>query len=195
MLRQTQYKHVNTGSALFFFEIVEACSPSECRGREQFYIDAWKPQFNSQRLATEPKLGGRIKRTAEYRAKLSHALKGRKPSAFCLQRSVECHRRRVVTEGTRRKMSVSQTGRKATCETIAKRVATRRAQGSFRHTPASRQKLRGASARPFALAFNGEIFRGVDMLAFAREHSLDYSHLQKLKRGVRKQHKGWSYVH
>ena len=183
------------GSTFFFFEIVETCPPSECRVREQFFIDEWCPQFNSQKLAAEPKLRGGLVRTPEYRAKLSRALKGRKPSAFCLQRSVECHKHRFVTEATRRKMSASQTGRKATRETIEKRAATRRAQGSFRHTPTSRQKLRVAGARPFALAFNGEVYRGRGMLAFAREHSLDYSHLQKLKRGVRKQHKGWSYVH
>jgi group I intron endonuclease len=82
----------------FSFEILEYCNISILLSREQFYLDLLKPEYNVTKIASSI-LG--IKRTDEFKRKISIALKGNKN---CLGR--------ILSKETIEKMSNSKKGLK-----------------------------------------------------------------------------------
>lgn len=63
------------GESAFTFAILEECAEADLIEREQHYIDTLRPEFNGTAAAEAPMRGRKM--SAEHKAKISRALKGR----------------------------------------------------------------------------------------------------------------------
>jgi group I intron endonuclease len=67
------------GLESLIFEVLETCSGDNVKAREQYWIDAYKPELNIALSAERPSLG--LKRSPETIAKMSASQKGRPKSS------------------------------------------------------------------------------------------------------------------
>lgn len=132
-----------------------------------------------------------MKRSAETKAKISAASKIRSPAARMRMgqayrnrtpetnaRLVESLRNRVVSQETRQKMSKSQKGRK--------------------HTQLSKGRIALTKNNGTRFTFQdslGNVYADIANIEdFANSVGLDASHLRKVAKGLRKQHKGFRLI-
>lgn len=104
------------GPEAFEFGVVEDCAPEKCIGREQFWMDFFRPEYNILKVAGSP-LGRKM--SIEARAKMSAAQKGRKHTdeARANMSIAQRANRKPITEETRKIMSIANSGRIVSQET------------------------------------------------------------------------------
>ena len=137
--RHLQNSFNKYGERTFSFEVLEfVTDTSKIIDREQFWIDFFAPEYNKRAIANSC-IG--LKRSAEARANMSAAQKGKKrslearanQSAALKGHPVSEETRAKISkshfgicpsEETRAKMSAAKKGKKQSPEVVAKRIAT-----------------------------------------------------------------------
>ncbi len=102
------------GADAFTWEVIEEVCKDDLLVREQEILDSTHPFFNINPIVERPPSGGRPKGyivTAETRAKLSKAHKGRKPSAACIAATIATKTGRIESAKTRLKKSLAMKGK------------------------------------------------------------------------------------
>lgn len=209
------------GKEAFTFEVLELVLPAFLLEREQYWLDKIKPydkrgfniavsaQAARTGLTHTPETRERLrithlgntnhlgkKHTAEARAKMSAANKG-KPSSFLgkkhtaesLKKIGIASKGRKHTPETRAVISAAGMGHEVTPET---REKLRIANTGYKHTPETRAKMSVAKSKTFIITEpNGTEHLVHGMRAFCREHGLNQANLSRIARGEQKQYKGW----
>jgi group I intron endonuclease len=164
-----------------------AVTPEFCNRRDNYNLkeggNSGRPNAKTREKMRQKKLGPRNHnygkpKTAEWKAKVSAAHKGR-----------------VVSEETRRKLSIARRGRKITEETRRKIGI---ASAALVRTPTHKQRIGNANARPFPDLYNihtGEECRNnFNVSAFCRDKKIHPAGLLRVINGKWKQHKGWALL-
>lgn len=114
------------GADAFTYELVEAVAPEKelLLSAEQRWMDASTKLYNTCKLAGSP-LGTKL--TAEQRAKISKALKGKPKSPEHVEANRQAQLKVPRNEENAKRWGQNRLGTKQTPEQIAKRVASRRA--------------------------------------------------------------------
>lgn len=172
------------GEGAFLFEVLEACEPSDCLKREQYYLDLFGvgEERNSYNLCpiAGNNLGSSL--SSEARRKISESLKGNQ-------------RRKGIphSEETRAKMSAAGRG-KARPVSEAHRGAMSKAQKLRAQDPAIRLKnqQKACLRRYIATAPDGSEFQVSNLSAFCEQRGLKLSGLHRVATGKKPQYKGWT---
>lgn len=106
--RQLQSAYKKYGLDGLAFDVLEFCRRKDLIAREQSWLDAMQPQYNSAKIAGS-NFG--IKRSAETCEKIRYANTGKTHSEDAKRKMSEAAKKRPkFSEETRRKMSESRTG-------------------------------------------------------------------------------------
>ncbi len=107
------------GAEAFEFGVVEDCAPEKCIELEQFWMDFFQPEYNILKKAGS--LLGR-KMSAETKARMSASRKGKKMSEEARANMRKAQKnRKPITEETRKRMSIANSGRVYSPEEIERR--------------------------------------------------------------------------
>lgn len=106
------------GENNFIFEVLEEVPSERLTAREQFWMDTLQPEYNISKFAGGSNLG--VKHSAETRAKISAAGKGRRFSDTHKARIGANWKGRRHTDEARTKMSIARKGRFISAEQRAK---------------------------------------------------------------------------
>jgi group I intron endonuclease len=124
------------GPDAFDFLVIEFCDPADLIAREQFAIDAFRPEFNTCRIAGST-LG--IKYTPEAKARVSAALKGKrsgiKRDPSSVGKMAASHRGRKRSEETRKRISTAKVGSKMPPRSEEHRLKLSAAQKGRKKSP------------------------------------------------------------
>ena len=164
-----------------------AVTPEFCERKDNYNLkeggNSGRPNAEIREKMRQKKLGARNHnygkpKTAEWKAKVSAA-----------------HRGRVVSEETRRKMSMAGKGRRHT-EDAKRKIGV--ASSAMIRTPNQKRKIGDANARPFADVYNvntGEICRNNhNLTGFCKSKGLTPSAMCLMLQGKQSQHKGWKIL-
>lgn len=128
------------GADAHYFRVVEECAEADLLAREQWYIDQWRPEFNSAPVAGTTR-GMTFTMSDEAKAKMSAWQKGKPKPSSCRPKSMATRARmsaaqkgRVFSDETRAKMSAWQLGRKLPAETGARIAAANTGKKRSRET-------------------------------------------------------------
>jgi group I intron endonuclease len=93
------------GEAAFYWEVLEECDPEALTSREQFWMDALRPEFNSAPAAGSPR---GFKHTPETRQKMADAHRGGKHTAETRRRMSEAAKRRWDSYSPERRSELTE---------------------------------------------------------------------------------------
>lgn len=142
------------GCTAFIAEIVEFCSHDILTEREQYWIDFYGFE-NLYNICPSSESPRGVKRSDEFKRKLSNSLKGKPPTDEWRKLMSESNKGRVfseehrhkisesgknhaVSEETKQKISKSLTGRKMSSEAVRKSSESRKGK---KRTPEQRQRM------------------------------------------------------
>lgn len=159
------------GSRRFKFTVLEKCASEMCVIKEQFWIDKYasaNPQHGYNLAPTAGSMLG-FKHPEESRLKISEANKKRSPESRKKHadqlrgRKLTAEHRAAISSGNkqawktgitrefsanaRQRMGSSTRGKKPSPERIAKMLATREANGGFKHSEETKKKLKESAKR------------------------------------------------
>ena len=112
------------GEEKFSFDVIMICGVDNLLDWEQRFLDGFRPAYNIALKVSSPMKGR--KHTLDSRKKMSEAHKGYvKSPEHCARISI-ANTGKKASFATKQKMSLSRTGKKASPDGIAKMVATNR---------------------------------------------------------------------
>jgi group I intron endonuclease len=172
------------GENAFSFEVLLVCEKSAkaLEMYEKRIIDRYHPRHHLYNICLDcvgSKLG--VRQSAEHRAKIGSANKGRKPSASCIE---------AVKKGAKKRI-----GRKYSPERIAKGLATKRANAErdgYWTNPASVAKMaKTLTGRKLSVEHRSAISRGhIGQVGHWKGKRLSESHRANVSRGLREKRYG-----
>lgn len=186
-----QLSYNKHGEENFKFEIIENCSLDQLILREQFYLDAIKPEYNICKIAGTTK--SRIL-SEEHKIKIGLSNKGRKLTKEHKRQISEFMKTRVCSQETRAKMSVRSKIRVCSQETKEKISKIHKGK---KLTEENKQKLIN-SRRKFIviIGFNDNMCIKFQSLHEAcKELKIDNSSLRKVLKGKAKTCGGYRWLY
>jgi group I intron endonuclease len=175
------------GEENFIFEILITCDPSMLIWYEQQFLDQWKPEYNLCKIA-DRQTG--LKHSQEFRDAVSKRMKGHTVSIEARIKIGNGNRGnkpwtygKHLSEETKLKISVANTGRKNTKEQVENIRRGRKGK------PCPYKTWDGF------ISPEGVEYRNIfNLKKFCDEHDLRYANMTQVDRYEKKSHKKWIRV-